>query len=84
MAADIDRWLRQEHLAEDFLAVLGLYTTFTEEELRRIRALGPVNAYEYEHEVERWFSADDLAALYEANPQWAAVEASVYGSLLTG
>lgn len=77
----IDRWLRQEHLADDFVEFAAGHAELTTDEVERIRDLGPVNANRYDHDVGDVFGADDLRTLYRANPRWAELERRVYGSL---
>jgi hypothetical protein len=78
----VERWLRMEHLADDFADFVGELTDVTAEDRRRIAGFAPVNALEYDHEVENWFSADQVARMYEINPAWAEIERRVYGDLL--
>jgi hypothetical protein len=78
----VERWLRMEHLAGDFADFVGELTDVTADDRRRIAGFAPVNALEYDHEVENWFSADQVARMYEVNPAWAEVERRVYGDLL--
>jgi hypothetical protein len=80
----IDRWLRSEYLADDFLAFISELTDVSEERRGAVRQIGVVNARAYDHDLERWFSEDDVRALYDLNPVWAAVEKQVYGSLVYG
>jgi hypothetical protein len=78
----VERWLRMEHLADDFADFIGELTDVTAEDRRRIAGFASVNALEYDHELENWFSPDQVARMYEVNPAWAAVERRVYGDLL--
>jgi hypothetical protein len=76
----IDRWIRVEHLASDFLALvteLGPVTT-TRRMRVQARARRRVNARRYDHDISRWLSSDQIARLYRQNPLWASVERSVY------
>jgi hypothetical protein len=43
--------------------------------------IGPVNAEEYDRRVEAWFTPEQIRTMYERNPEWARLEAEVYGSL---
>ncbi len=74
----IDHWLRAEWLSEDFLLFISEFTELTEEQRKAVRELGPVNTHEYEHQTERWFTAEQIATLYERNPVWAALERQLY------
>lgn len=74
----VDHWLRLESLASDLAAALGLPESVVSgalSEKNRTRA-------NYIKEIGFWFTARELAALYEANPVWARIEKDVYGSLL--
>jgi hypothetical protein len=78
----VQRWLRMEHLAEDFADFLAELTDVTEEDRKRIAAFAPVNALEYDHEVANWFTPDQVRQLYENNPVWAKIEREVYGDVV--
>jgi hypothetical protein len=77
----IDRWLRMEHLAEDFTAFVSELTDLTEGERRSIAEYPPVNALEYDHRLEHWFTPAQVRLMYSNNPVWAKIEERVYGSL---
>jgi len=77
----IDRWIRTEHLAQDFLRFIAEFTTVSDEQARRVMQIGPVNAQEYDRRVEAWFTPEQIRTMYERNPEWARLEAEVYGSL---
>jgi hypothetical protein len=78
---EIERWLRAEHLDADFVDFISSYTDVTDERRQSVRDLGPVNAHEYDHEVDNWFGPDLIKLMYERNPTWAEVEQRVYGNL---
>jgi|RhiMetdeSRZDD1v2_1073273.scaffolds.fasta_scaffold08834_11 hypothetical protein len=75
----IDRWLRAESLAEDVIAFVSELREVTGEERARVRAVGLVNALEYDHDVSSWFTRAQVERLYERNPVWARVEERAYG-----
>ncbi len=77
----IDRWIRMESLADDFLTFISEWTEVPPEREEQVRGLAPVNALEYDHDVDSWFTPDQIAAMYRNNPRWAAVEKRLYGSL---
>ena len=77
----IDRWIRTEQLTRDFLNLIAEFTVVSEERARRVKEIGPVNAEEYDRRVESWFSPEQIRTMYERNPEWARLEAEVYGSL---
>jgi hypothetical protein len=77
----IEHWLRAECLREDFLAFISGFTEVTEQRRTAVLALGPVNAHEYDHRTDRWFTAEQIETLYEGNPAWARLERQLYGDL---
>ena len=70
-----------ESLADDFLTFISEWTEVPPEREQQVRGLAPVNALEYDHDVDSWFTPDQIAAMYRNNPRWAAVEKRLYGSL---
>lgn len=76
-----DRWLRMEFLAEDFLEFVSAFRDVTESERRRVEELGPVNMASYDHEVDNWFSPEQIHRMYLNNPSWATLEQELYGAL---
>jgi hypothetical protein len=77
----VDRWLRTEQLAEDFIAFASEFYELNDEQRRRITEIGLVGAHEYDHELESWFTPDMIRQMYRANPLWASIERKVYGDL---
>jgi SAM-dependent methyltransferase len=83
----IDLWLRTEYLRWDFLSFVSTITTVTEQQLEQVLALPQINATEYEHDIEHWFTASQLERMRARNPSWAALEAQLYadaGAPVTG
>jgi hypothetical protein len=78
----IDRWLRVEHLAGDFLALVETLHDVTDDERRAVRGLPQVNAIEYDHDVTHWFTPEQVHDMYAHNPAWAALEERLYGGLM--
>jgi hypothetical protein len=74
----IDRWIRQEHLREDFLRFVAEMTDVLPSHRQTLGAFPRVNAMDYDHEVSRWLSPSDVKALYRRNPLWAACEQEAY------
>ena len=64
----IERWLRTESLAEDFLRFASEFTDVSEEQRAAVLGLGQVNAQEYDHRLEEWFTAEPGAADVRAQP----------------
>jgi hypothetical protein len=77
----VDRWIRMERLVEDFTDFVSDLTDVTDEDRERIAAFGPVNALDYDHEIDHWFTPEQIRRLYRNNPIWAALEERVYGDL---
>jgi hypothetical protein len=74
----IDRWLRVESLAEDLLAFVSELRPVTSEEHARVSAVGHINALDYDHDVSRWFTPEQVERLYRRNPAWTAIESRLY------
>jgi hypothetical protein len=79
----IDRWLRMEHLATDMVSLLAELRDVTAAEARAVQSLAPVNANDYEHSLEHWFSAEQIQRMYQQNPAWACRELALYGEVDT-
>lgn len=78
----VERWLRLEHLREDFLALASDLTEVTPVQAQRVRELPALDVGHYDRELHHWFSEAQLDEMYERNPRWAALELRLYGSLL--
>jgi hypothetical protein len=78
---EIETWLRMEHLAEDFIGFVGGLMAVSDEQRSRALQLPPVNTHDYDHEVESWFTPEQIALMYERNPVWAQHEKRLYGDL---
>lgn len=77
---NIGRWLRMENLSQDFLSFIGEYTQVPDAVAEKINSFGIVNATAYDHSVEHWFNARQVARIYASNPLWASIEELVYES----
>ena len=75
----IDRWLRMEELAEDFLEFISGLTEVSDDARAKVNDLAPVNALRYDHEIGHWFSQEQIETMYEHNPTWAELERVLYG-----
>jgi hypothetical protein len=78
----VDRWIRMERLADDFIAFISEQTDLTDADRDQISAFGTVNALEYDHDITHWFTPEQVRRLYRNNPLWASVEERLYGDLL--
>jgi hypothetical protein len=82
----VDRWLRAEFLADDFLAFVTGFGEVSVDQRRAITDLARIHGSAtqgYDHQIEHWFTAGQVQAMYERNPVWAALERRLYGSLGT-
>lgn len=77
-APGVTHWLRTEHLAEDVGRAFGV-----EVPPRGGRDKLNATTLDYIKDVAFWFTGEELAALYAANPLWAGIERQVYGGLMT-
>ena len=80
----IDRWLRTEFLAQDFLGFVSELTEVSPAERAKLESLGVIHRMEYDHDLSNWFSEELIESLYGHNPIWTEVERDVYGSILNG
>lgn len=79
----VARWLRAEALADDVLALMGELGVPGPVARRAVSSVGRVNQGAYDHRLSAFFTAEQIAALYERNPGWAAIEREVYGELVS-
>jgi hypothetical protein len=77
----IDRWLRMEHLADDFVEFVSELTEVTPAQRESVSRLPRVNAHEYDHEPASWFTPPQIERMYARNPVWATLEQELYGDL---
>jgi hypothetical protein len=84
-AARISRWVRTEHLAQDFLEHFGaiLGPGVAGAAIRKVRRIVNGAQLNYIRDLGFYFTPDELSGLYEANPLWAELERRLYGGLLT-
>jgi hypothetical protein len=78
---DVEVWLRTEHIVDDFLAFIALRTEVTEAHLEAVRELPRINEFVYDKALDHWFTPAHVRLMYLRNPEWAAVEAAVYGDV---
>ncbi len=79
-AYPVTHWIRTENFPEDFTAVFSRYLDLSGINLATEARRTNVNPMNYIREIEFWFTRDELAMLYRANPVWADMERQVYGS----
>jgi hypothetical protein len=78
----VERWLRMEHLSDDFLEFVSGLVDVGDERMKQVRETGAVNALDYDHEIRHWFSDAQIKRMYEVNPVWREIEERTYGDLL--
>jgi hypothetical protein len=78
---DVHRWLRMEHLREDFLDFVGSLRPLHAREIERVRGVPTKPSMSYDHDPLRFFTSADIERLYANNPTWARHELAVYGTL---
>jgi hypothetical protein len=84
-ASHVDRWIRTEHLAADFLAAFEdlIGPGLARVAARRLGRIVNGTRLNYIRDLEYHFTAEELEGLYAANPIWAERELALYGELLT-
>jgi hypothetical protein len=81
--APVDRWIRLEHLADDFVTHFeGLLGPRVHRAAAKLRKVVNPTRLDYVKSLDFYFTPDELDGLYRANPAWAAMERQVYGDLL--
>lgn len=80
----IDTWIRTEHMIDDFLAFIADHAEVTPEREEAARNLPRINELVYDKAIDHWFTSAHIKLMYVNNPEWAKVEAYVYGDLSDG
>lgn len=81
----VSRWIRLEHLQEDFVRCFGdLLGGRVRLAARKLRRLTNPTYISYIKDPRFFFTAEELERLYAANPRWAALEMRAYGGLWRG
>ena len=70
----VDRWIRTDHLADDFLEFIATVTEVSRRAHRRVQRAGRANVARYDHDWDAWYTPEDIDRLYAANPFWASIE----------
>jgi hypothetical protein len=78
----VERWLRMEHLADDFLDFVSDLVEVEDQRRNEVRATRSINTLDYDHEIRHWFSDTQIKRMYEVNPVWREIEEKTYGDLL--
>ena len=79
----VGTWLRMEHLAADFLDFIAAFADVNDEHRAAVHELPMMNTHDYDRELVKWFSAEQIDRLYARNPSWAELERRLYGDVLT-
>jgi hypothetical protein len=80
-AYPVTHWIRTENFPADFLAVFSKYLPLSGIDPASEFKQANTNKMDYIRDVEFYFTRDELALLYRANPVWADMERKVYGTL---
>lgn len=79
---EIGAWLRMECLFDDVVQFIEKHIRPITPELReRLSAIPTKGQRNYDHDIDAFFTPEQIAKLYARNPVWSAVEAKVYGGL---
>jgi hypothetical protein len=80
---NVHRWLRAEHLREDFVACFAdILGPAAQKACRKLDRRVNETRLRYVERLDFYFTPSELGRLYDANPTWAALERKVYGGLL--
>jgi hypothetical protein len=74
----IDRWIRLEHLKEDFLRFVSEFTDITDDQRARVEQNSGSRVAAYDREVTHWFTDSQIRTMYEYNPRWRDLERELY------
>ncbi len=79
----VDRWIRHEHMAQDFALAFGdVLHKRLPAALRRLGVQVNATPMPYIKDPSFYFTAKELRGLYDANPLWATLEEELYGDLI--
>ena len=81
--ADVKHYIRCEHLIDDLIRVYRMYFTISGKQEARAHSARTKERLRYDHDVSKWYSADEIAALYRVSPTWSEHEEKAYGGLLS-
>jgi hypothetical protein len=79
----ISRWFRCENILDDFSDFIVDYVPLNKEEIRA--KLTPIYVKpfnNYDHDLSKYWTLDDMRIIYNNNPVWTAAERQAYGNLL--
>lgn len=76
-------WLRMESLRRDFINFVNkFFRRLTTYETFKVLTLRTKKNNPYDHDINRWFSCEQITQLYKNNPLWASIEQQHYVSPL--
>jgi hypothetical protein len=83
-SSGVDRWIRTEHLAEDFERHFGdiMGSRLAAAAVGKARKIVNGTRLNYIKSLDFYFTAAELDGLYAANPVWARIEREIYGDVL--
>lgn len=73
----VTHWIRMESLSGDLASALGE----PEEQVKKVMPRLNEGKIGYVRSIPFWFTQKEIDRMYAANPEWAALERSIYGSL---
>ena len=78
---EITHWLRSgATLFDDMVATIGdVHRPLEPDEIETMRAARVKRPRPYDHDVRTFWTRQEMETLYRMNPQWAAIEALVFG-----
>ncbi len=77
---EVDFWIRTEHMADDFISIIGQFVPISADQEQQLRATRENVNSSYDRDITRWFSKSDLEKMYDLNPFWASIERRLYGN----
>lgn len=82
MCDRIDYWIRTEYLADDFIMVMGRFMPINASQKREIRKIRINVNQDYDRDIFRNFSTDELELIYRNCPLWTRIEREAFGGTL--
>ena len=78
----IDRWIRMEHLVDDFVATFQRLHPLTEDDIAQIHRLPRSNVSPLKQKYKMNFSRRQIQQIDDRNPLWFSLEKQRYDSVL--
>lgn len=81
-ALPISHFLRMENLLPEIIEFARHYATLPDNIEEEMLTLPTKNRMSYDHDLDHWFTKQEIATIYKNNPQWMYLEKKIYGNLL--